>query len=73
MTPKEAVDIVKKSNSSLTIDCCKDYGTDFLITAFENSDDMDPFYLVNKRDGSVRGYTIAENPTRYYNTPNVKY
>lgn len=73
MTPTEAVNKVLSENNNLKAQSCKDYGTDYLVTAYENDDDMDPFYLVNKRTGSIRNYTIAENPSRYYSTPDVKY
>lgn len=72
ITIQEAINNVKKQNPKLKIVSCKDYNTDFLITAFENEDDMDPFYLVNKKTGSIRNYTIAENPDKYYNTVDLK-
>lgn len=74
MSPKDAIAIVKADigGPDVTVISCKNYGADYLVTAFKDPDDMDPFYLVNKLDGSIRYYTIAENPARYYNTPDLK-
>lgn len=74
MTPKEAIAIVKAytKDPDITIASCKNYKTDYLITAFKTPEDIDPFYLVNKTDGFVRRYTIAEDLVRYYDTPEVK-
>lgn len=51
------------------IDSCKDYGQQYLFTAFitdDSSNEIDPFYLVNKITGKVMPYTIAEDPDKYY-------
>ena len=71
MTPTDAINTFKKSNPDVNIVSCKDYGTDFLITAYKTKDEMDPFYLINKNNGSIRNYTIAENLTKYYDTPDI--
>jgi hypothetical protein len=74
MTPKQAIALVKSyaGDPNITIESCKNYGMDYLITAYKDPTEMDPFYLVNKFNSSVRKYTIAENPARYYNTPEVQ-
>jgi hypothetical protein len=66
MSPIEAINIIKKMNKRLKIVSCKDYGDDYIITAYENEDDLDPFYLVNKKTGKIEPYTIAEDPNKYY-------
>ena len=70
--PKRAVELFKAEYPSLKIRSVKDYKTDYLITAFNDPDEQDPFYLVNKTDGFMRRYTIAEDPARYYDTPDIK-
>jgi hypothetical protein len=74
MTAKDAIAIVKSNigDPNVTIASCKNYKTDYLVTAFKDPNELDPFYLVNKVDGSVRRYTIAEDPARYYQTPEAK-
>lgn len=73
MRAKEAVAVVKSfiGNPDATVVSCKNYKTDFLITAFEDPDDLDPFYLVDKVNGFTRKYSIADDPDRYYNTPDI--
>lgn len=70
--PKKAVELFKAEYPSLKIRSVKDYKTDYLITAFNDPEEQDPFYLVNKTDGFIRRYTIAEDPARYYDTPDIK-
>lgn len=71
LTAKDALAKLKAENTKIRIESCKDYGSDWLFTAFVHEDDMDPFYLINKTTGEVTNYTIAENPRRYYSTPDV--
>ena len=71
MTPKDAVEIIRKAYPELEVSSCKDYGADYLVTAHRSPNDMYPFYLVNKTDGFIRPYSIADNPSRYYNTKDL--
>lgn len=74
VTAKLCKEQLEKSDPNLSVISIKDYGTDFLITyLYKNSDEApDPFLLVNKKDGTVKSYTIAENPAKYYSTPDIK-
>ncbi|MCR5593871.1 MAG: hypothetical protein K6F79_09035 [Saccharofermentans sp.] len=71
MTPKKAVQTFIKEYPSLKIVSLKDYYNAYLITAYKTPDEMDPFYLVDKTDGFIRRYTIAENPSKYYDTKDI--
>ncbi len=73
MTPFEAVGLVRKEHPSAKVDSCKDYGDSYLITAYSSPDEMDPFYLVDKRTGYIRKTTISADLDRYYKTKNLKY
>lgn len=73
LTPQEAVDLIRTKYPDLIVVSCKDYKTDYLVTAYKTPEDMDPFYLVDKRGGFIRGYTIALNPSRYYDTDDLDY
>lgn len=66
MSPIQAVNIIKKKYPNLKVVSCKDYDGDYLVTAYETEEDLDPFYLVNKSTGEIEPYTIAEDPNRYY-------
>lgn len=53
---------------------CKDYGSDYLFVAYKTNDklkEIDPYYLVNKNTGSVRSYTIAEDPSKFYSSKSL--
>ena len=73
MTPSEAVGLVRNDYPSVSVDSCKDYGDSYLITAYSSPDEMDPFYLVDKRTGYIRKTTISADLDRYYKTKNLKY
>lgn len=64
---------LEKSDPNLSVISVKDYGSDFLITyLYKNSDEApDPFLLIDKKSGKVRSYTIAEDPGKYYSTPDL--
>ena len=72
MTPKQAIAIVTSGRPNLQVVSVKNYQSDYLVTAFEDQEELDPFYLVNKANGSMRKYTIADDLDRYYNTPDVE-
>ena len=40
MTPKDAVEIIRKAYPELEVSSCKDYGADYLVTAHKSPDDM---------------------------------
>lgn len=73
----EAADILRKKNPEIKeITECKDYGSDYLFVAFETDDkrnEIDPFYLVDKYNGKVRNYTIAEDPVKFFSAKNLKF
>lgn len=73
----EAADILRKKNPEIKeITECKDYGTDYLFVAFETDDhrnEIDPFYLVDKNNGKVRNYTIAEDTNRFFSAKSLKF
>lgn len=76
ITPQDAVDIVRKQNAGICVVSCKDYITDFIVTAFldpDNRMEMDPFYLVDKCTGAVRRYTIAYDPQKYFDTEELEF
>ena len=73
LTPQDAVDLIRSTYPDLQVVSCKDYRTDYLITAYKTPNDMDPFFLVDKRNGSITGYTIAMDPDRYYETKNMRF
>ncbi len=73
LTPQDAVNLIRAKNPDLQVVSCKDYKTDYLVTAYKTPDDMDPFFLVDKRTGFIRGYTIAMDPSRYYDTDDLDY
>ena len=73
MTPSEAVAQVRKDYPSARVDSCKDYDDSYLVTAYSSPDEMDPFYLVDKRTGYIRKTTISADLDRYYKTKNLKY
>lgn len=66
MSPTQAANIIKKKYPNLKVVSCKDYGDDYLVTAYKTEEDLDPFYLINKSTGEIEPYTIAEDPNRYY-------
>lgn len=66
MTSTEAINVIKENYPKLKVVSCKDYGNEYLVTAYKSEDDLDPFYLVNKSTGEIEPYTIAEDPNRYY-------
>lgn len=73
----EAADILRKKNPTIKeITECKDYGSDYLFVAFETDDkrnEIDPFYLVDKNNGKVRNYTIAEDIDKFFSAKNLKF
>ena len=71
MSAREAMTSLLEYDSKLKVASCKDYGKDWLFTAFTQENDVDPFYLVNKETGKIAHYTIAENPQKYYSSKNV--
>ena len=73
LTPQDAVDLIRSNYPDLQVVSCKDYKTDYLITAYKTPKDMDPFYLVNKKSGIINGYTIALDIDRYYDTADLDY
>lgn len=77
MTPTEASNKLKNEMKEIkTIKECRDYGKDFIFVAFETDTpdvELDPFYLVNKNTGDIRRYTIAENPSKFYSAPKLKF
>ena len=66
ITIEQCVKAFKADNPKINVVSCKDYGDFFLFTAYVNSTDVDPFYLVHKDTGLVEPYTIAMDPGRYY-------
>lgn len=74
ITAKLCKERLEKFDPNLSVTSVKDYGTDFLVTyLYEGSDRVpDPFLLVNKKNGNISSYTIAEDPARYYSTPDVE-
>jgi hypothetical protein len=46
-----------------------------LFTALKNGNErsFDPFYLVDKHTGKINGYSIADNPNKYYDTPEINW
>lgn len=71
----KAADLLLRSDNSLKITSCKDYGKDYLFTALKNGNErsFDPFYLVDKHTGKINGYSIAEDPNKYYDTPEINW
>lgn len=73
----EAADILRKKNPTIKeITECKDYGSDYLFVAFETDDkrnEIDPFYLVDKNNGKIRNYTIAEDPSKFFSAKSLKF
>ena len=69
ISPEKAIFIFQKTYPDLMIVSVKDYGTDYLITAYKSPNETDPFYLMEKSGGFIRRYSIAIDPDRYYKTP----
>jgi len=74
-TAKQAADILRKAKPDVNIINCCDYGKEFLFTAPKNGskNDIDPFYLIDKNTGAITGYTIAEDPDKYYSAKDVNF
>ena len=73
LTHQDAVNLIRAKHPDLLVVSCKDYKTDYLVTAYKTPEDMDPFFLVDKRTGIIRRYTIAMDPSRYYDTVDLDY
>ena len=73
MTPSEAVGLVRKDYPSVRVDSCKDYGPDYLVTAYSSPNEMEPFYLVDKRTGYIRKTSISADLDRYYKAKDLKF
>lgn len=73
LTARSCKEQIEKINPDLVVKSVKDYGNSFLITYLykNNENTPDPFLLVNKRDGKVSNYTIAEDLNKYYSTPDI--
>lgn len=75
MTAKKAAERLMNYNPNLDIQSCKDYGLNYLFTAFIKGDknNWDPFYLVNKITGIVSDYSIIDNSDKYYRTKEIPF
>ena len=73
MTPSEAVGLVRKDYPSARVDSCKDYGSDYLVTAYSSPNEMEPFYLVDKLSGYIRKTSISADLDRYYKAKDLKF
>lgn len=67
-TVKEAINAFHEQKRDATVKDVRDYGDKYLFTAFITDNDMDPFYLVDKRSGNISHYTIAEDLPKYYSS-----
>ena len=73
ITPEFCKQRLEELVPDLSVVSIKDYKTDFLVTyMYKNKDNIpDPFLLVSKRNGNIKAYTIAEDPEKYYSTPDI--
>ena len=73
LTAQELKKKIEANQPEVVVVSVKDYGNDLLATyaARDNSRLADPFILADKQTGKMQYYSIAEDPDRYYSTPNL--
>lgn len=73
VTPNFCKEKLEKFDPNLSVTSIKDYGTDYLVTyLYKGKDDIpDPFFLIDKENGNISSYTIAEDPAKYYSTSDI--
>ena len=47
------MNIIRRKYPILYVKACKDYEMEYIVTAYNNPRDMDPFYLIDKKTGAV--------------------
>ena len=75
ITPQDCVNQIEGKNPNIKIVSVKDYGPEYLLTyeATDGKNAADPFLLISKKTGMIQQYTIAEDPSRYYSTPDISF
>lgn len=69
--PSKALNSFRKEYPDLIVDSVKDYGSDYLITAYKSKYDPNPFYLVSKNGKWIRSYSILADMDKFYNTKDI--
>jgi hypothetical protein len=66
---REAADLLVKTHPHLTVETCALYDKEtYLFEAVESKEDVDyadPFYLVNRNNGSIRQISPLENLQKF--------